>query len=46
VADGCRCNRETLDAISSHMRITTVDRLIWRGMPQLVHPLIVGEAMV
>lgn len=46
VADGCRCNRETLDTISSHMRITTVDRLIWRGMPQLVHPVIVGEAVV
>ncbi|WP_347976192.1 class I SAM-dependent methyltransferase [Microbacterium sp. ProA8] len=46
VADGCRCNRETLDTISSHMRITTVDRLIWRGMPHLVHPVIVGEAVV
>jgi ubiquinone/menaquinone biosynthesis C-methylase UbiE len=46
VADGCRCNRETLDTISSHMRITTVDRLIWRGMPPVVHPVIVGEAVL
>jgi ubiquinone/menaquinone biosynthesis C-methylase UbiE len=45
VADGCRCNRSTLDTISSQMRITTVDRLIWRGMPHLVHPVIVGEAV-
>ena len=46
VADGCRCNRATLDTISSHMRVTTVDRFIWRGMPHLVHPVIVGEAVV
>lgn len=45
VADGCRCNRETLETISSHMQITTVDRFIWRGMPHLVHPVIVGEAV-
>jgi ubiquinone/menaquinone biosynthesis C-methylase UbiE len=46
VADGCRCNRETLETISSHMRITTVDHLIWRGMPHLVHPVIVGQAVL
>jgi ubiquinone/menaquinone biosynthesis C-methylase UbiE len=44
-ADGCRCNRDTLGTISSHLQITTVDRMIWRGMPSLVHPLIVGEAV-
>ena len=46
VADGCRCNRETLETISSQMRITTVDHLIWHGMPHLVHPVVVGEAVV
>ena len=46
VADGCRCNRETLETISSHMQIATVDRFIWRGMPRIVHPVIVGEAVV
>jgi ubiquinone/menaquinone biosynthesis C-methylase UbiE len=44
-ADGCRCNRDTLGTISSHLQITTVDQMIWRGMPPLVHPLIVGEAV-
>ena len=46
VADGCRCDRETFETISSHMRVTTLDRLIWRGMPRLVHPVIVGEAVL
>lgn len=45
IADGCRCNRQTLETITSHMRITSVDRAIWRGMPHLVHPLVVGEAV-
>jgi SAM-dependent methyltransferase len=45
MADGCRCNRETLAMISSHLEIATGERSQWRGMPPLVHPLIVGEAV-
>jgi len=45
MADGCRCNRETLATISSHLAIATVERARWRGMPPLVHPLVVGEAV-
>lgn len=45
-ADGCRCNRETLGTISSQFEITAVDGARWRGMPHLVHPLVVGEAVL
>jgi ubiquinone/menaquinone biosynthesis C-methylase UbiE len=45
-ADGCRCDRDTLAAISSHLEVVTVDRARWRGMPPLVHPLVLGEATV
>lgn len=45
-ADGCRCNRDTLATISSHLEVVTVDRARWRGMPPLVHPLVLGEATV
>lgn len=45
VADGCRCNRATLATISSHLEIATVERAVWRGMPPLVHPLVIGEAV-
>jgi SAM-dependent methyltransferase len=46
VADGCRCNRETLKSISSQLEISTVERGHWRGMPVLVRPLVIGEAVV
>jgi ubiquinone/menaquinone biosynthesis C-methylase UbiE len=45
VADGCRCNRDSLATISSHLQISTVDRATWRGMPSIVHPLVVGQAV-
>ncbi|MET1051136.1 MAG: class I SAM-dependent methyltransferase [Mycetocola sp.] len=44
IAGGCRCNRETLATISSQFDVATVDRARWRGMPPLVHPLVIGEA--
>lgn len=44
LADGCRCDRDTLATISSHLVITRVGRARWRGMPGLVHPLVIGEA--
>jgi len=46
IADGCRCNRESLGTISSHLQLVTVERAYWRGMPPLVRPLVIGEAVV
>ncbi|HEY0277110.1 MAG TPA: class I SAM-dependent methyltransferase [Solirubrobacterales bacterium] len=43
-AGGCRCDRDTLATIESQMRIETVERAAWRGMPAIVKPLIWGEA--
>lgn len=45
LADGCRCNRETLATIASHLTIATIERAHWRGMPSLVSPLVIGEAV-
>jgi ubiquinone/menaquinone biosynthesis C-methylase UbiE len=45
-ADGCRCNRDTLAAIASQMDIAAVEPAHWRGMPPLVHPLVLGVAAV
>ncbi|WP_168627463.1 class I SAM-dependent methyltransferase [Cryobacterium sp. BB307] len=45
IADGCRCNRETLATISSQLEIVTIERANWRGMPHLGHPLVIGEAV-
>ena len=45
-ADGCRCNRDTLATISSQMEIAAVEPARWRGMPPLVHPLVLGVAVV
>jgi ubiquinone/menaquinone biosynthesis C-methylase UbiE len=45
IADGCRCNRDTLAAISSQLEVATLERVTWRGMPSLVHPLVTGEAV-
>ena len=45
-ADGCRCNRDTLATISSQLDVATVERARWRGMPSLVRPLVLGQAVV
>lgn len=45
-ADGCRCNRETLTTISSHVEIESLERAHWRGMPRIVRPLVIGAAGV
>jgi SAM-dependent methyltransferase len=43
-ADGCRCDRATLETISDQMRIESLDRGSWRGMPGIVKPLAWGSA--
>ena len=44
-AEGCRCNRRTLELITaSTLSLGDVERDAWRGMPRLVRPLAVGRA--
>ncbi len=43
-ADGCRCDRDTLATIEAQMRIESVERGAWRGMPAIVKPLVWGSA--
>jgi SAM-dependent methyltransferase len=44
-ADGCRCDRPTLATIESQLRVESVERGKWRGMPAIVKPLIWGSAV-
>lgn len=43
-ADGCQCDRETVKTIEAQMRIESIDRGSWRGMPPIVKPLVWGRA--
>jgi ubiquinone/menaquinone biosynthesis C-methylase UbiE len=45
-ASGCRCDRPTLERISERFRVARLERATWRGMPAIVHPLVIGEAAV
>lgn len=44
-ADGCRCDRPTLATIESQLRVESVERGRWRGMPAIVKPLVWGSAV-
>jgi SAM-dependent methyltransferase len=44
-AEGCRCDRDTLPAIASHLAVEEVEHEKWRGMVPIVHPLVVGAAV-
>ena len=44
-ASGCRCNQDTLAMIDARLTLARIERSSWRGMPRLVHPLVVGEAL-
>jgi SAM-dependent methyltransferase len=44
-ADGCQCDRPTLRTIEDAMRIESVSRARWRGMPAIVTPLVWGRAL-
>lgn len=43
-ASGCRCDRDLLAVIRGTLDVDRVDVETWRGMPVLVHPLVVGSA--
>lgn len=44
-ADGCRCDRPTPETIESRLRIESIERGSWRGMPAIVKPLVWGRAV-
>jgi SAM-dependent methyltransferase len=44
-ADGCRCDRPTLETIEASMRIDSVTAGAWKGMPSIVKPLVWGRAV-
>lgn len=41
---GCRCNRPTGELMRACGFAVTADEAVWRGMPSIVHPLLVGRA--
>ena len=43
-AGGCRCNRATVELMRACGFEVAADDMVWRGMPAIVHPLIVGRA--
>ncbi|RDH75658.1 class I SAM-dependent methyltransferase [Mycolicibacterium moriokaense] len=43
-AGGCWCNRATLDLMRACGFTVDADDSVWRGMPAIVHPLVVGRA--
>ena len=43
-AGGCVCNRPTLELMRAGGFTVEADDAVWRGMPSIVHPLIVGRA--
>lgn len=44
-AQGCRCDRDTLDLLRRRFDVERVETARWRGMPSLVHPLVTGSAV-
>lgn len=45
-AGGCVCNRPTLELMRGCGFTVESENQVWRGMPAIVHPLIVGSATV
>ena len=43
-AGGCVCNRPTLELMRACGFTVDADDQVWRGMPAIVHPLVVGRA--
>ncbi|WP_454790394.1 class I SAM-dependent methyltransferase [Mycolicibacterium lutetiense] len=43
-AGGCRCNRATVELMRACGFGVVAGDMVWRGMPPIVHPLIVGRA--
>lgn len=43
-ACGCCCNRPTAEAMRDSGFAVQADEMVWRGMPRIVRPLVVGRA--
>ena len=43
-AGGCMCNRPTVELMRTCGFTVVADDVVWRGMPAIVHPLVVGHA--
>ena len=43
--DGCNCNLPILDLVADQIAVDRVERGTWRGMPRVVHPLVLGRAV-
>lgn len=43
-AQGCRCDRDTVALVKQRFDIEDLSTASWRGMPSVVHPLIIGTA--
>jgi ubiquinone/menaquinone biosynthesis C-methylase UbiE len=43
-AAGCHCNRSILELMGACGFTVDADDAVWRGMPAIVHPLVVGRA--
>ena len=43
-AGGCRCNRPTVELMRACGFAVPANDVVWRGMPPIVHPLMVGRA--
>jgi ubiquinone/menaquinone biosynthesis C-methylase UbiE len=43
-AGGCICNRPTVQLMHACGFTVVADDVVWRGMPRIVHPLMVGRA--
>jgi SAM-dependent methyltransferase len=43
-ACGCCCNRPTVELMRACGFEVAADEFVWRGMPTIVHPLVVGRA--
>jgi ubiquinone/menaquinone biosynthesis C-methylase UbiE len=43
-AGGCICNRPTVELMRASGFTVVADDVVWRGMPAIVHPLVVGSA--
>lgn len=44
-ADGCQCDRATVETIDDQMLVESIERGSWRGMPAIVKPLVWGSAV-
>jgi SAM-dependent methyltransferase len=46
LAAGCRCDRPTLELMHAHGFQLDARQAIWRGMPRIIRPLIIGRATI